>query len=158
MSAWLRSFPWNTYSHEIAIADDAKRAFEPVFSVDDDVALQTFSSVFRENLDDPALLNAILLTATFAVAGGVLNQEGLRYQTQAMKSIRKRIDHSVDTVTTSTLGAMLLLAGVEVRSSLSYHPIDADLIHTDAPRYETSSGAPFTRGSDSPRKQQETEQ
>lgn len=100
--------------------DDAKQALEPVFSVGQDVALQTFSSVFRESLHDPALLNAMLLAATFAVAGGVLNQECLRYQTETMRSIRKRIEHSVPAVTTSTLGAMLLLAGVEVKSSSSH--------------------------------------
>lgn len=58
----------------------------------------------------------MLLAATFAVAGGVLNEECLRYQTETMRSIRKRIEHSVPAVTTSTLGAMLLLAGVEVKT------------------------------------------
>jgi len=66
-------------------------------------------------LDDPALLNAVMLTFTFAVTGGVIDRECLRYQTDAVRFLRETISGSDDTMTTiSTLGAILLLAGVEV--------------------------------------------
>ena len=56
-----------------------------------------------------------MLTFTFAVTGGVIDRECLRYQTDAVRFLRETISGSDDTMTTiSTLGAILLLAGVEV--------------------------------------------
>jgi hypothetical protein len=95
-------------------ADTAKQAAEPVFSFADKVTLQNFRSVFRTGLNDPALLNAVMLTFAFAVTGGVMDRECLGYQTQAMSSIRERLSLSNGAVSTTTLGAILLLAGVEV--------------------------------------------
>jgi hypothetical protein len=95
--------------------DKARQALEPVFSFEDRVSLQSFNSVFRADLSDPALLNAVLLAATFAVTGGVLDQDCLRYQTKTMRTLRESISAPAPLATTSTLGAILLLAGVEVR-------------------------------------------
>lgn len=55
-----------------------------------------------------------MLSFTFAVTGGVVDRECLRYQTEAVKSLRENISSSDDTTAISTLGAILLLAGVEV--------------------------------------------
>ncbi|EXJ74135.1 uncharacterized protein A1O5_02429 [Cladophialophora psammophila CBS 110553] len=96
-------------------SDEAKQALEPVFSLGDDVALQNFRSVFRTGVDDPALLNAVLLTATFAATRNVLDREYLQYQTETIKIIRERISMSDTTTTISTMGAILLLAGIETR-------------------------------------------
>ncbi|KUJ15540.1 uncharacterized protein LY89DRAFT_648891 [Mollisia scopiformis] len=93
----------------------AKEAAEPVFSVANDVAFQTFPLVFRTGRDDPALLNAILLTFALAVTGGIMNQECLGYQNMAMSTIRERISSPDRPVSVATLGAILLLAGVEAR-------------------------------------------
>jgi hypothetical protein len=90
--------------------DKARQALEPVFSFEDRVSLQSFNSVFRADLSDPALL-----AATFAVTGGVLDQDCLRYQTKTMRTLRESISAPAPLATTSTLGAILLLAGVEVR-------------------------------------------
>lgn len=87
-----------------------------MFSVGDQVALQNFRSVFHTNLDDPVLLNAILFATTFAVTGDILNRDCLQYQAQTLKSVRERISLSDASTTTATLGAILLLAGVEVWS------------------------------------------
>jgi hypothetical protein len=103
--------PKERYSYRI---DKAKQAVEPVFSIGDDVDFQTFRSVFRTSLNDPALLNAVLLTATSAVAGGTVAGDSLRYQTETIKTLRQRISDSDANSTLSTLGAILLLAGVEV--------------------------------------------
>ncbi len=81
------------------------------------MAFQTFRSVFRTSLNDPALLNAILLTATFAISRGILDQASLQYQTKTIQTVRQRVRNVEDATITSTLGAILLLAGIEVRLS-----------------------------------------
>jgi cell division protein FtsL len=94
--------------------DEAKVALEPIFSYADDVKLQDFRSVFRTGLGDRALLNAVLLTATLATNGNVFNHECLQYQTKTIQTVRERISAPEHAMTISTLGAILLLAGVEV--------------------------------------------
>jgi hypothetical protein len=98
--------------------DIAKRATEPVFSVADPIIFQDFSSVFRSDLDDPALLNAVKLTFAFAVTGGNIDNECLDYQNQAMSIIRERMSSPETAITLPTLGAILLLAGIEVCGSI----------------------------------------
>lgn len=94
--------------------DKARQAPEPVFSVAEELAFQNFRSVFRTGLVDPALLNAVMLSFVFAVTGGRINRECLGYQGQAIGYIRERISSLVDATSESTIGAILLLAGVEV--------------------------------------------
>ena len=100
--------------------DAARQAAEPIFSVADPVLFQDFSSVFRTDLDDPALLNAVQLTFAFAVTGGNLDQECLDYQSQTMRTIRERLSSPETALSLPTLGAILLLAGVEVSDLCSY--------------------------------------
>lgn len=87
-----------------------------MFSVEDD--FQNFKSVFRSGLVDPALLNAFMLSLAFTANGGVINKECLVYRGQAIQHIRERISMPDKVVSESTIGAILLLVGVEVRSSL----------------------------------------
>ncbi|RFU77289.1 hypothetical protein TARUN_4965 [Trichoderma arundinaceum] len=100
--------------------DAARQAAEPIFSVADPVVFQDFSSVFRTDLDDPALLNAVKLTFAFAVTGGNIDQECLDYQNQAMSTIRERMDSLETALSLPTLGAILLLAGVEARLGMRW--------------------------------------
>lgn len=98
-------------------ADKARQAPEPVFSVAEELAFQNFRSVFRTGLVDPALLNAVMLSLAFAVTGGSiikLDRECLGYQGQAISCIRERMSSLDEATLTSTIGAILLLAGVEV--------------------------------------------
>lgn len=97
-------------------AGAAKHAAEPVFSVSDPVLFQDFASVFRTDLDDPALRNAVMLTFAFAVTGGNMDQECVGYQNRALASIRERMSSPEIALTLPTLGAILLLAGIEVRT------------------------------------------
>jgi hypothetical protein len=94
--------------------DAARQAVEPVFSIADPVVFQDFDSVFRTDLDDPALLNAVKLTFAFAVTGGNIDHECLSYQNQAISTIRERVSSPEMALSLPTLGAILLLAGVEV--------------------------------------------
>lgn len=94
--------------------DKATQAAEPVFSVKDEVDFQTFESVFRTDLDDDALSNAVMLTFEFSVAGGSINQECLGYLNRATKSIRESMGAPEKAASLTVIGAILLLAGVEV--------------------------------------------
>lgn len=98
----------------ITPADKARLAPEPVFSVAEELAFQSFNSVFRTGLDDPVLLNAIMLSLTFAIAGGSVSQECLGYQSHAISGLRQKIGSLNEATSESTIGAILLLAGVEV--------------------------------------------
>ena len=117
------SFSWSlkTGSDRLTIndADKARQAPEPVFSVAEELAFQNFRSVFRTGLIDPALLNTIMLSFAFAVTGGSINRECLEYQGQAISCIRKNMSSLDEATSESTIGAILLLAGVEVSKSCS---------------------------------------
>lgn len=92
-----------------------KQAAEPIFSVGDELVLLNFHSIFQTGLADPALLNATMLTFAFAVSG-TIDREFLRYQSQALTSIRSRMKCPDWATSESTLGAILLMAGVDVRT------------------------------------------
>ncbi|RAH51160.1 uncharacterized protein BO95DRAFT_492313 [Aspergillus brunneoviolaceus CBS 621.78] len=96
----------------------ARQAPEPVFSVAEELAFQSFRSVFRTGFHDPALINAVMLTLAFAVTGGSLDQECLRYQGQAITYIRERMDSEHDAASEAVIGAILLIAGVGARLGL----------------------------------------
>jgi hypothetical protein len=97
--------------------DSERQAAEPVFSVkEDDLEFQTFESVFLTGVDDPALLNAVMLTFALGVTDGNINQECLGYLNRATKSIRERMNPPENAASVAVLGAILLLAGVEVCS------------------------------------------
>ncbi|KAI0405487.1 hypothetical protein F4802DRAFT_606757 [Xylaria palmicola] len=92
---------------------------EPVFSFTDELAFQGFRSVFRNGLNDPALSSAVMLSLTFTAAGGSVNRECLGYQGQAIGYVRERMDSLTEAASESTIGAILLLAGVEARLGMT---------------------------------------
>lgn len=92
----------------------ARQSTEPVVNIADDIAFQNFRSVFRCGLEDPALLNAIMLTLSFAASGGDMTRECLEYATRAVGFVGVRLSHPERATTDATVGAILLLAGVDV--------------------------------------------
>lgn len=54
----------------------------------------------------------------FAVTGGNLDQECIGYQNQALSTIRERVTLPEMALSLPTLGAILLLAGIEVKASV----------------------------------------
>ncbi|KAE8441222.1 hypothetical protein EG329_005622 [Mollisiaceae sp. DMI_Dod_QoI] len=92
-----------------------QQPIEPIFSVSDELVLQNFRSVLRKGLDDHALLNAVMLTFAFAATAGSIDRECLGYQSEALSSIRERMSSPNRATSESTLGAILLLAGIEAR-------------------------------------------
>ncbi|TAQ87450.1 hypothetical protein B7494_g4228 [Chlorociboria aeruginascens] len=99
----------------------ARQAVEPVFSITEELAYHSFGAVFQSGLDDPALLNAIMLTFAFTVAEGSIDRECLEYQSQAISHICKRMSSLDRTTSITTIGAILLLAGVEARLGMQFH-------------------------------------
>lgn len=75
---------------------------------------QTFRRVFRTGFVDPALLNAVMLSLAVAAAHGRIDGECLGYRGKAIGYIRERVGSRNEATTESTIGAILLLAGVEV--------------------------------------------
>jgi hypothetical protein len=106
----------------INVSDEARQAPEPVFSVAEELSFHSFRSVFRTGLVDPALLNAVMLSLAFAVTGGSIDQECLGYQVQAISHIREKMSCLDEATSESTIGAILLLAGVGVCKSCSLCP------------------------------------
>ncbi|KAL4928349.1 uncharacterized protein BDV17DRAFT_291835 [Aspergillus undulatus] len=107
---------------QVLLADyRARQAPEPVFSMASELAFQSFRSVFRSGLHDPALANAVMLALAFAVTGGSdsLDQDCLRYQSQAITYIRERMDSVDEAASEATIGAILLIAGVVARLGLT---------------------------------------
>jgi hypothetical protein len=100
-------------------SDKVRQAPEPVFSIAEELAFQNFRSVFRTGLVEPALLNAVMLSFVFAVTEGSIDRECLRYQGQAISCIREKMSSLNEATSESTIGAILLLAGVEVCKSYS---------------------------------------
>jgi hypothetical protein len=65
-------------------------------------------------------MNAVMLSLAFAVTGGSIDRECLGYQGQAISYIRKKMSSLDDATSESTIGAILLLAGVEVCTPFLY--------------------------------------
>jgi len=92
-------------------------AFDPVFSIADELILPNFRSIFQTGLCDPALLSATMLTFSFATMG-TRDRRFFESHSQVLQSIRGRMDTQKTAVAESTLGAILLLAGIEVSGSV----------------------------------------
>ncbi|KAL6918674.1 hypothetical protein FSST1_002700 [Fusarium sambucinum] len=124
---------------------EARLAPEPVFSISKGLDFQNFQSVFRAGLVDPALSNAVMLSLAFAANGGVTNKECLIYRGQAIHHIRETMTFN-HTVSESTIGAILLLVGVEARlgtvSQVNLHMGAVQLLLTTC----QNSGTRLTEG------------
>lgn len=92
----------------------ARKASEPVFSITEELAFQNFHTVFRTGLTDPALSNAVMFSLLFAVTEGNLDLECLKYKVCVIGCIRDKVAYIKGAVLESTIGAILLLVGVEV--------------------------------------------
>lgn len=97
--------------------DRTRQTTGPEFSVLDELVLQNFRTVLRKGLDDDALLSAVMLTFAFSVTTDGIDRECLGYQSEALSSIRQSMASPDKATSEPTLGAILLLAGIEVRIS-----------------------------------------
>lgn len=96
----------------------ARQAGEPVFSVDDSIDYQGLKSVFHSGLEDPALSAALCLTLAFAANGGVMDGECSAYRLKCIQHVNEKLSDLADAASTTTVGTILLLVGVEVRVSI----------------------------------------
>ncbi|PKK44067.1 hypothetical protein CI102_10756 [Trichoderma harzianum] len=107
--------PVDTSRLQILLGDTS----EPVFSTTEELAFQNFYAVFRTGLTDPALSNAVMFSLLSAVTEGNLDIECLKYKGCAIGCIRDKIACIKGAVSESTIGAILLLAGVEAQLGMT---------------------------------------
>lgn len=93
----------------------AKQAGEPVFSVNYQTEHQRLSSIFEEDLNDAAFSSALYLTLVFAANGGVMDQECYAYRSKAIQHVSSKLSDPVEAASSTTVGSVLLMIGVEVR-------------------------------------------
>ena len=94
----------------------------------EELNFQSFHSVFRVSGVDDALLNAVMLSLSFAAAEGSINQDYLNYRGLVIRSLRQKMDSVDASMSESTIGTILLLAGVEV----SFMPQSGSCSHAES--------------------------
>ncbi|OQE04766.1 hypothetical protein PENVUL_c030G04018 [Penicillium vulpinum] len=97
----------------------SQQAMELVFSISDELVLQNFCSVLRKGLGDNALLSAVMLTFSFTATADMSSMECLEYQNETLRSVRQRMSSPDKAATEPTIGAILLLAGIEIRLGMT---------------------------------------
>lgn len=100
----------------IALTEEAlaRQAGEPVINFNSKMGFQGLHTVFRSSIADPALFNAILLTLTFAVNNDATSAKFLTYKGETLRWINERLQDPESCAAPATIGAILLLIGVEV--------------------------------------------
>jgi len=92
----------------------ARQAGEPVFSIKEGGSIQSFGAALHISLEDPALLNALMLTLAFTINGNVADAECLVYKSRAIRHLNEKIRRTEGAVTEGTLISIILLTGVDV--------------------------------------------
>ena len=87
------------------------------------MGFQSLRTVFGSSITDPALLNALLMTLNFAIDRDPANMKYLTYRGNALWHINERLQETSRSVSSATIGAILMLIGVEVRYSHCSHNI-----------------------------------
>ncbi|KAL6910084.1 hypothetical protein GGI43DRAFT_389280 [Trichoderma evansii] len=94
----------------------ASQALEPVCNFSEATAHQKFHKIFYDGFSDEALLNAIMLSLTFAANEYHFTQECATFKNTTIQHINQKIGSSLDPPAVSQMiGAILLLIGVEWR-------------------------------------------
>lgn len=96
----------------------AQQAVEPIFSISDPYSFHNIHDAYRHGFADPAFVNAIVCAVSF-VEHEKLTPQVLFHQGEAMRHINKQLGSllSLD----CTVGAILLLVGVEVGSLMNLY-------------------------------------
>ena len=96
----------------------AHQAGDPVFSVNSPIEFQGLRSIFNAGLEDPGLAAAVCLALAFAANGGIMDQECTAYRLKAIQHVNETLSDPAQAASTTTIGTVLLLVGVEVHCSL----------------------------------------
>ena len=94
---------------------------EPVFSISDRFPLQNFRVVFRAGFQDPALASSLLLSLLLARKDGRVDAEFLACKSQTIHYINHNLAGPLESSANATIGAILLLIGVEARLGVRSH-------------------------------------
>jgi hypothetical protein len=101
--------------------ETAHWGLEPVCNLTETTPHQSFPIIYRRGFSDPGLLNAIMLALSFAANDCQIDRESLAYKTNAISYINQQIGGALDGCVASTIGAILLIVGVEVSSHSASH-------------------------------------
>jgi hypothetical protein len=82
------------------------------------ITFGNFQSVFRTGFEDEALLHALMLVLTFAAGNGSIDNDCLASKSRALQIVGERMSRMESATTEATIGAILLLVGVEARLGL----------------------------------------
>jgi hypothetical protein len=102
-------------------AASASQAVEPVFSISNRFPFQSFRAVFRAGFEDPALISSLLLSLLLARKDGRVDAEFLACKSQTIRYINNNLASPLDSSVNATIGAILLLIGVEARLGVRSH-------------------------------------
>lgn len=93
----------------------SQHAGEPVFSLRSRNDCRVFYKVFDAGLQDAALANALCLTLKFAANDHALDKECIDYYARSIRQISRKLSDPPQAASVNTLGAVLLLIGIEGR-------------------------------------------
>lgn len=97
--------------------ESAPQALEPVCNITQTSSHQRFDTIFQSGFSDPALSNAVMLALSFAANEYQVTQECLAYKDNTIRHINQKIGGSLDSSVSKTMGAILLLVGIEVSTA-----------------------------------------
>jgi hypothetical protein len=102
--------------------ETARQAGEPVFCIGDagQIFFQGMESVSQGALTDPALFHALSLVLSLAANKDIPNLETLTNRGETLKNLAERMGNMQMVPQVSTLTAMLLLIGYEVRTNQQF--------------------------------------
>ena len=98
------------------LAEAARQAGEPVVSFDPGEGFRNLHNVFRANLSDPALCNAMLLSLSCAVELNPQHPKVLTYKGETIRWMNERMNSPREAASAGTIGTILLLVGIEARA------------------------------------------
>ena len=107
-------------SNNMVIPDSAPQVLEPVCNITDSSSHQKFHTIFQSGFSDPALSNAVMLALSVAASEYNVTQECLSYKSRAISYINQKIQYTQNYSISATIGAILLLIGVEVSVMLQF--------------------------------------
>lgn len=95
-------------------SSSARQAGHPIFSVNDAIEFQGLRRVFEVGFEDAPLTSAVYLVLMFTADG--MTEECYRCRLHVIQTVKERLPIVREAATCATIGAILLLIGVEVSS------------------------------------------
>lgn len=98
----------------IILLQQTREAGGPVFSVNSPIEFHGLRNMFNADLEDPGLSSAVCLALALAAKGGIMDRECTAYRLKAIQHVNRTLANPTEAASTTTIGTVLLLVGVEV--------------------------------------------